>query len=312
MFNSSIVSYGENGRDSRYGSNRYRGNTDGGIVKDFLDFCEMKFKHPVKTCSDYMSGSFTTRDVCKERGIDGVWTDLSQGFNMLRDDIPDRPESIFWHPPYSSMIGIPYAGAEWDDKEFEKKYGYDPKPYDLGRMDWDEFVKALSYCCIKQFAALETGGRMGILMGDIRRKGQYRSMLLDIAKPGEVESLIIKAQRNTTSGNKQYSTRNFVPIEQEYFLILKKALPYILDFSYVSKKKLDIRDSKDTTWKDVVLAVLETLGKNATLSSIYEEVDGHKKVESNPHWKEKVRQTLQLLEKAGLAKSLERGVWAVA
>jgi len=58
--------------------------------------------------------------------------------------------------------------------------------------------------------------------------------------------------------------------------------------------------------------VLEALGREASLSSIYEEVDGHKKTESNPHWKEKVRQTLQLLEKAGLAKPLERGVWAVA
>ena len=43
MFKSSIVQYGKNGRDNRYGSNKYRGNTDGTIVKDFLDFCEMKF-----------------------------------------------------------------------------------------------------------------------------------------------------------------------------------------------------------------------------------------------------------------------------
>ena len=38
MFKSSVVSYGENGRDKRYGKSSYRGNTDGGIVKDFLDF----------------------------------------------------------------------------------------------------------------------------------------------------------------------------------------------------------------------------------------------------------------------------------
>lgn len=316
MFNSSIVSYGENGRDKRYGSSSYRGNTDGGIVKDFLDFCEIKFKGKVETCSDYMSGSFTTRDVCKERGIDGVWTDLSQGFNMLLDscEIPDRPQTIFWHPPYSSMIGIPYAGKEWDDKEFERKYGYDPKPYDLGRMDWDKFVQAMNYCMMKMFCALETGGRMGVLMGDIRRKGVYKSMLLDIAKPGEVESIVIKKQNHTTSGNRTYGNGKltFIPIEQEYFLILKKMMPYMLDFSYVKRQKLDARDSMSISWKDLLASVLEANSKDMTLAEIYGEIENYKKAQANPHWKDKVRQVLQQLQQTGVAKSVSRGVWAKA
>lgn len=297
MFKSSVVSYGENGRDKRYGKSSYRGNTDGGIVKDFLDFCDIKFKRPVETCSDYMSGSFTTRDVCNERGIKGVWTDLSQGFNMLFDScqIPDNPETIFWHPPYSSLIQIPYSGTEWDDKEFERKFGYDPKPYDLGRMDWEQFVKAMNYCCLKMYSALETGGRMGILMGDIRRKGVYKSMLLDIAKPGEVESIVIKRQNNTVSGFKDYGKKlNFIPIEQEYFLILKKVLPYMLDFTYTKKAELDIRDSIDATWKDVIHAVMKNLGGKASLSEIYRELEGKRKCSSNPNWQAKVRQTLQM------------------
>ena len=310
MFKSSVVSYGENGRDKRYGKSSYRGNTDGGIVKDFLDFAAIKFGREVKSCSDYMSGSFTTRDVCRERGIDGIWTDLSQGFNMLLDSciIPDNPETIFWHPPYSSLIKIPYAGAEWDDKEFMDKYGYDPKPYDLGRMDWDGFVKAMNYCCLKMYSALETGGRMGILMGDIRRQGVYRSMLLDIAKPGDVESIVIKRQNHTSSGNRSYGKLNFIPIEQEYFLILKKALPYILNYSYPARKELDIRDSSCATWKDVVHACMVKLGGQAELSLIYSEIDGHKKCESNPHWKDKVRQILQ----QGQYESNGKGCWRIA
>ena len=310
MFKSSIVSYGENGRDARYGSNKYRGNTDGSIVKDFLDFCDMKFKRPVQTCSDYMVGSGTTADVCRERGVKGTWTDLRYGFNVLKEDcvIEDRPETIFWHPPYSSMIQIPYAGAEWDDKEFEKKFGYDPKPYDLGRMDWDKFVKAMNYCLLKMYSALETGGRIGILMGDIRRKGVYRSMLLDIARPGEVDALIIKKQNNTWSGNKTYANMNFVPIDQEYFLILKKMMPYILDFTYAKKVELDIRDSKDATWKDVVASVLEKLNKEASLTEIYAEIEGHKKCSANKDWQAKVRQTLQM----GNFRHVRDGVWAAA
>ena len=309
MFQSSVVSYGKNGRDNRYGRSSYRGNTDGGIVHDFLDFCEIKYKNKVKSCSDYMSGSFTTEDVCKERGINGIFTDLSIGFNLLVNDIPDRPQTIFWHPPYSSVIGIPYAGSQWDDKEFINKFGYDPKPYDLGRMDWEKFVKALNYCCLKQFSALETGGRMGILMGDIRKKGKYYSMLLEIAKPGEVESIVIKRQNNTISGYKIYGKKNFIPIEQEYFLILRKDLPYILDFSFIQKVSLDIRNSKDATWKDVVLSVLEDIGKTASLNEIYEKIDGFEKAKKNAHWQEKVRQTLQLLQKNQLVKNVSRGQW---
>ena len=48
--------------------------------------------------------------------------------------------------------------------QYIEKYGFDPKPYDLGRMDWENFIKALNYCILKMYAALETGGRMGILM----------------------------------------------------------------------------------------------------------------------------------------------------
>lgn len=314
MFNSSVVSYGTNGRDKRYGSSSYRGNTDGGIVKDFLDFCDMKFKRKTQTCSDYMAGSFTTRDVCLERGVNGVWTDLSKGFNMLLDscEIPDRPESIFWHPPYSAMIGIPYAGKEWDDKEFIRNFGYDPKPYDLGRMEWDEFIKALSHCCLKMYSALQTGGRMGILMGDIRRKGVYKSMLLDIAKPGEIESIVIKRQNHTMSENKVYGNLNFIPIEQEYFLILKKVLPYMLDFTFTKKQKLDVRDSLSVSWKDLCASVLEAHKSDMTLEEIYAEIEGHKKTEQNPHWKEKVRQVLQQLQHSGYAVNKSRGVWALA
>ena len=164
---------------------------------------------------------------------------------------------------------------------------------------------------MKQYAALQTGGRMGILMGDIRRNGVYKSMLLDMAKPGDVDALIIKKQNNTWSGNKTYANRNFVPIDQEYFLILKKMSGYILDFSYVKRAELDARDSSCATWKDVVYAVLEHLGANKELSldEIYREIEPHKKAVANPHWKDKVRQVLQLLPNA---ENVSPGRWVLA
>lgn len=54
-----------------------------------------------------------------------------------------------------------------------QKYGYDPKRLDLSRIEsWDDFVKAMNYAMMKQFSALENGGRMAVLMGDIKKKRQ--------------------------------------------------------------------------------------------------------------------------------------------
>lgn len=327
MFEKSIVKYPERGP---WGRSSWRGNTTGHIVNDFLDFCEIKMQKKIETCSDYMVGSGTTKELCEQRGITGTYWDLSMGKNLLDKDleIPDRPESIFFHPPYSSHIGIPYAGTEWcaekiwkkengknkctiidHTDQYIEKYGFDPKPYDLGRMDWENFIKALNYCILKMYAALETGGRMGILMGDCRRNGKYYSMILDCAKPGEVESIVIKEQSNEQSQGRVYTNQNFIPISQEYFLILKKALPYMLDFSYTKHTKLDIRNSSDSTWKDVVASVFEYYHKKELpLEVIYNAVDGHEKTIRNIHWKEKIRQTLQIYP---MFISKGSGRWAV-
>ena len=75
---------------------------------------------------------------------------------------------------------------------------------------------------------------------------------------------------------------------------------------------MDIRDSKCATWKDVVYAVLQQLGHSSSLQQIYEEIEPHTKAQSNPHWKEKVRQTLQILAKNGTVTHVDYGKWCVA
>ena len=232
------------------------------------------------------------------------------------------------HPPYGSEIGIPYAGAEWGaEKKWTKvngrnkctiidhtdelipRMGYDPKDYDLGRMEWNKFIKTLNAIIMKYYSAMENGAMMGILMGDVRRNGKFHSMLTDVVKPGQLEQIIIKMQHNTVSErqNIQYAHKNFVPLIHEYVMVLKKIAPYIIDFSLPTKYEGDIRDSSSATWRDVVVAVMNKLGGKANLDAIYNEVEGHKKCQSNVHWKEKVRQTLQQYT---IFKNLERGVWA--
>lgn len=82
---------------------------------------------------------------------------------------------------------------------------------------------------------------------------------------------------------------------------------YLLPQNY----KVDIRDSKTATWKDVVCAVMNKLG-TANLETIYVEIATYKKAKDKPHYKEKVRQTLQQLAKSGVTRPVSRGVWAMA
>lgn len=288
------------------GKASYRGNCCPQIIEAFINQYNMKY------LSDYAVGGGTTKDVCEHMNVKGVWTDLSMGFDLLNNDIPDCPANIFYHPPYWNMNGkIIYSNTEYDWKEVKEKYGYDPRRTDLSQAPtWDVFIKSLNYTVMKQFAALEKGGHMGILMGDIKSKGKLYSMLFEIAKPGTVEQVVIKAQHNCVSDRTTYSGK-FIPTKHEYLLILRKDLPYVLDFQMVQTVALDIRDSESATWKDVVVAAMQQLNKEVTLSQIYHEIEGHKKTETNEHWRDKVRQVLQQLQTAGITVNKARGVWAM-
>ena len=279
----SIVSYPERGN---YGKSSYRGNCSGKLIEDIID------QYGLTSLSDFMVGSGTTEDVVNSRGLTGYFTDLSRGYDMLSMDIPERPENCFWHPPYHDIIK--YSSNMYDSKEVEAKYGYNPEIDDLSRCkDWDDFVKKMNYCMLKQFTSLEKGGRMFVLMGDIKKKGVLYSMLADIAKPGTLEQIIIKMQHNCVSDRTTYSRQNFVPIVHEYLMVCRKDEPMIIPVMLSVRKNLDMRDSLNTTWRDTVLAVFQHYGKEMSLQELYEELAPHKKAKANPHWKEKIRQTLR-------------------
>lgn len=284
----SIVSYKERGLE---GNNNYRGNCTPRLIEDLHSF--FKFE----AISDYMRGSNTTGEVAKKLGVQANTYDLSMGFDLLNCDIEERNNFIFWHPPYWDIIK--YSGEMW---------GKEPHSCDLSRIaDYNEFIKQIDYCMAKQYASLEKGGRMAILLGDVKRQGKLYSMFLDMAKMGMIENIIIKEQHNCWSNTKNYAGK-FIPIVHEYLLITKKESNYMLSIKKTSDIQMDIRDSLKVTWKDVVAAALAHLGKRATLQQIYSELEGHKKTVTNPNWKAKVRQTLQVHTK--LFTSQGRGLWA--
>lgn len=292
----SIVSYPERGEG---GNNRYRGNCSPKLIEDLIGF----FK-PQEIC-DYMCGSGTTRDAAAKCGITSHIYDLHSGFDLLNSEIPERPQFIFWHPPYWDIIK--YSDIMYKAADVERKYGYDPRKSDLSRIqDWDKFVEAMNYAMMKQFTALEKGGRMAVLMGDIKKRGRLYSMLSEITKPGTTENILIKAQYNCFSDKIEYSG-SFIPILHEYVLIVRKDNPLLIPIFTTKKMELDIRDMRGATWRDVVAAVLENEGRSVPLSVLYEKIEPYKKARQNQWWKEKVRQTLQLYPEH--FESTQRGMW---
>ena len=279
----SVVSYPDRGP---WGNNKYRGNCSGYLIKDIIE------QFHLKSLSDYMVGGGTTEDVCRDMGIPGTFTDLNRGYDMLSMDIPDRPSNAYFHAPYSSMIL--YSDNMYSAKEIEEKYGFDPRINDLSRAkDWEDFINKMNYCILKQFTALEKGGRLFMLMGDWKQKGKLYSMVSDCAKPGTLEQIVIKLQHNCLSEKSSYSNNNFIPIIHEYLVILRKDEPMLIPVTTVTRRMLDMRDALNTTWRDTVHSVLEHYGRSMTLNELYEELASHKKAQANPHWKDKIRQTVQ-------------------
>lgn len=299
---STVLSFPDRGA---WGDSAYRGNCSGWIHAFLI------WKYKVEKMAELFAGSGTGYDVAKDMEIYYTGIDLNPvpvrpgilSLDAVSDEVPDSfydADFLFLHPPYGAEIGIPYAGYQFPDVSGELALK------DLGQMKWKTFMKTLNAVLMKYYAAMPKGALMSVLIGDVRRNGRFYSMFTDIVKPGELQQVFIKRQHHVCSGGRKYLSHNFAPIEHEYLMVLKKIGSYLLSFQFPKRYELDIRDSSSATWRDVVSAVLEVLGKKARLHEIYREVEGYKKAELNPHWKEKVRQTLQKYQNFT---SSERGVW---
>ena len=297
----SIVSYPERGQ---YGKNNYRGNCSGLLIKDLIS------QYHLKGLSDFMVGSGTTEDVVREAGIRGDFADLNRGFDMLSMEMPERAENIFWHPPYHDMIV--YSGKQYDVNSVERTTGLSSQIIfadDLSRCaSWEDFVKKMNYCMLKQFTALEKGGRIFVLVGDMKRKGKLYSMIRELICPGTMENIIIKAQHNCWSDRQTYSG-NFVPIVHEYLLVTRKDTGLIIPVSMGHSQSYDTRKFGDQSWRDLVYTVIQENGGQMSLQELYDALKDSAKAGRNQHWQEKIRQTVQNIKHF---KRTERGTYALA
>lgn len=288
----SIVRYPDRGE---FGKSNYRGNFSGRLLDD------LNSVYKFDSISDYMRGSNTTGEWSAANNVKAITYDLNIGYDLMTEDIREINKNIIWHPPYWDIIK--YSGYMYSKGN--------PVKNDLSHIsDYKEFMRAINYCLAKQYASLSTGGRIFILMADVKKNHQLYSMLLDMDKLGTIEQIVIKEQLNCTSDKQKYSNENFIRISHEYLLILRKDNPYLYNMKIVKNFSIDIRDSLKVTWKDLVAAVLQKLGGKARLDDIYKQVEGHKKCEANGNWKEKIRQTLQVY--SNIFVNVDRGLWQIS
>lgn len=205
----SILSYPSRGP---YGKSYYRGNCTGYIIRDLLLY------YKPKKFLECFAGGGTGLDVARSMGYtNSIHLDLNDtfgNFNLLTDKLPENSDFIFSHPPYWNIIK--YSG-------FNNVWGNKIHKDDLSHIEnYDEFISKLNYINKKIFNSLSFGGRHAILVGDIRKKGKYYSIIKDMNWYGELESHLIKIQYNTKSEKKKYYNYNFIPIKHEHLLIFRR------------------------------------------------------------------------------------------
>jgi hypothetical protein len=290
----SVVSYPDRGC---WGNDKWRGNTSGYIIKDLIEHFSPRL------FVDVCEGSGTSGDVCRELGVDYVGLDLHKGNDFTRDyvlsQLPRPADIAFSHPPYHSMIE--YSGKVWGNCGIEG---------DTSRCgSVEEFLEKSQVMLMNQREATRDGGVYATLIGDMRKRGEFRSFQADFISmmpKSELLSVVVKIQHNMMSNSRVYSG-NFVPIMHEYLLLWKKTAKSIYTASFEIAS--DIKRKVAATWRSAIRIALMKLGGEAKLSDIYAEVEkvAGNLIANNPNYRAKIRQVLQRHYV-----NVERGVWAVA
>lgn len=287
----SIASYFARGK---YGSNAWRGNCSGLLIRDLLNH------YKPDTFGDLAVGSGTSIEVAQDLGYDSsntVFSDLNPkygGVDISGSDL-DFPllDFIFFHPPYYVFPGssMPvYSGKGADGRGM---WGDEINPHDGSRItDPGEFKRWFDTCNANLYKLLRKGGRLAILMGDSRYRGQYYSMFKNMDLFGELEQVIIKQQHNCLTDTIQYSGK-FIPLEHEYLVILRKKDPYIIPVQHVKFIQRDVRQSEKMTWAAVLSMILEAHGGRMKSTELVEAMEKHPKAKNNNHLADKLRQELQ-------------------
>jgi len=275
-FSSSVLSFPDRGH---WGQSKYRGNCSGHVIKGFW---ETYHKRKGGLACDPSIGGGTSVDVAREMGLRFIGTDLHQGFNLLLDDfkshLGEEAHTCFWHPAYADMIQ--YSGNMWGE----------PNKWDMSRMAMGEFTEALELAIMNIHDAVEKGGHYGILMGNLRRNGEYYNLssLVERVSPGKLVDEIIKVQHACLSDSRQYAG-NIVRIAHEKLIIMRKDKDSLFFLGTVEKRAAAMTG---ITWRAAIRRVLQG-GKVMHLKEIEALVEPYARTTRNNNVDAKVRQVVQ-------------------
>lgn len=276
------------------GSSTWRGNCSPEVVSAVLKYVLDTKRYYGKDISQFtlldpMSGSGTSKAVADRYGITSVLYDLNPApvagvgsWNALKNDVEDSADLIFFHPPYHDIIQ--YSGNMWGK----------PHPDDLSRCEnYNDFLEKLNFCIRKFYMALRKDGRLAVLVGDIRSKGQFYSIQHDMMRMGEFESFLVKGQFNCVSDGRRYE-KPFIPIVTEYMLLLHKKDVFMVPFHYSQNSCFSVAETDLTalTWHHLIRMTFEAAGGRMSLVELYAKLQNHPKAKKNEHFKERIRATI--------------------
>ncbi len=287
----------------KWGKAGWRGNCSGHVYREIFE------QLTPRTFCDPMVGSGTSVEVAGEMGIQAWGLDLHSGFNILRQSILEtigqEVDCCLAHPPYHSVVI--YSGVVW---------GEAPHRDDLSRCeDEEDFIEKLQLAVLNQREAVVPGGVYGVIIGDQRKAGKYRSYQADIIArlpPDELKAVLVKVQHNTVSGNRDYAKMRYPRIEHEYIVLWERPkIPMVL---FGTLKTLAERFHREihSTWANIVQFGLMECGGEADLSNLYDKVTGRARdaFPRNHNMEAKIRQTLQLHPRRFVR--IETGRWRLA
>ena len=219
-------------------------------------------------------------------GVDATTADLAALFGPS--------DLVVAHPAYGTQVT------------------YSDDARDMSRLGDDEaFLEALHALLVNMRAATTQGGHYALIIGDTRKDGRYHAYQAEaLARMprSELQCVRIKAQHNVTSGRTDYGQLRWGLTLHEYVLVWRRQGQLYALLGEVARQDAARAGS---TWKTIVRHALLRLGGCSDLDTLYEEVSRNapERVQQNPNFKAKVRQTLQQLPGCT---AQARGVWQLA
>ena len=281
-----------------YGNAQYRGNYAGEVLGKLVTYLQMNgIRKPY--IYDPMVGGGTSRDVAVAMQLPFIVDDIHNGFDVVNGDFHDTGFDL-------TMLHYPY----WKMIDYASDLPEALQSKDMSRMEWKEFIQAVSHVNAK---AAAHSRYVAVLVGDMAVKGGIKSIQREMAWPGQPVRHIIKVQHNAMSYRKQY-TGKFIPIVTEHLLLFRtdykpEGEMWMLVPSQYKKFDVDMY----VTWKTAVKHVIKEL-EQITPAEVFEHIklSFPVKLKKTNTPEATIRRTLQELEANGFIRRTSRGIYEVA